>query len=175
MIIARDTSEIRRRVLLSLGSNIGDRAGFLHDAVDALCHRLGSELYSESGLYESAPLGSIEQPWFLNMAVEIETALGPLELLNIAKEIESDLGREPGRRWGPRKIDIDIVMCGDLKLELPELTIPHREFRARAFVLMPLAEIAPDAIDPVTGSTVVELLNALDATENVRKIETPNT
>jgi len=103
------------------------------------------------------PLGDEEQPSFVNMAAEIETTLEPLELLHVAKAIEVALGRRPGERWGPRTIDIDIVLCGLTVLDTPTLTVPHKEFRNRAFVLVPLVEIAPEAVDPVTGCTVAEL------------------
>jgi 2-amino-4-hydroxy-6-hydroxymethyldihydropteridine diphosphokinase len=109
---------------------------------------------------ETEPVGPPGQPPYLNLAAEIETDLDPLELLKAAKDIEARLGREAGVRWGPRPIDIDIVLWGDRIVDLPELAIPHREFRNRAFVLVPLAQIAPDAVDPVTGRRIEELARA---------------
>ncbi|HIJ73933.1 MAG TPA: 2-amino-4-hydroxy-6-hydroxymethyldihydropteridine diphosphokinase [Candidatus Hydrogenedentes bacterium] len=145
------------RVHLSLGSNVGDRKANLEAALDALGQLDGVRVTARSSCYETEPVGVVDQPAFLNMAAEVETVLEPLELYEAAKEIEKDLGREPTARWGPRTIDIDIVLWGDRVLESDRITLPHREFRNRAFVLAPLAEIAPDAIDPVTGETVAAL------------------
>ncbi len=145
------------RVQLSLGSNIGNRAGNLFEAQSHLAGHVGVELIAVSSLYETEPLGKTDQPDFLNMAVEIATKLQPTELLGVVKEIEVLLGRSDEGRWGPRIIDIDIVLWGDLEIDSDILTIPHKDFRRRAFVLRPLAEISPDAVDPVTGMTVEHL------------------
>lgn len=156
------------RVYLALGSNLGDRSGNLADAIEALgCHE-DIQICTISSCYETEPLGEAAQPQFLNMAVEIETETTPLELLKVVKDIEVRLGRRPARRWGPREIDIDLILWGPERVETEELTLPHADFRQRAFVLAPLAEIAPDAVDPVTGKTVRELAaspNALGRTE----------
>ncbi len=145
-------------MLLSLGSNLGDRATALREAVEAIGAVPGVRVCAVSSVYESEPWGVVEQPRFLNMAVEIETGLEPLELLNTVKAIEVRLGRVAGGvKWGPRLIDIDLILCGDLVVQGPELVLPHPEFRRRAFVLAPLAEIAGAAVDPVSGLTVAEL------------------
>lgn len=157
------------QAFLSLGSNRGDTTANLSAAVDSLDRLDGVSIASLSHCYESEAWGEPGQSTFLNLAVEIETALEPLELLNAAKGIERALGREPAPRWGPRIIDIDIVLWGDRVLDSPELTLPHREFRNRAFVLAPLAEIAADVVDPVTGSTVEELANRPEATGRVER------
>jgi len=141
-------------VQLSLGSNLGDRASALQAALRALAATEGVRLVAYSHCYETEPIGIKEQPAFLNMAVEIETALTPLELLNTVKALEADIGRQKSGRWGPREIDIDIILWGDLEYACDRLTLPHREFRERAFVLVPMAEIAPDAVDPVTGQSI---------------------
>jgi len=151
------------RVHLSLGSNLGDRPARLREALRALGHLEGTQLLVLSRCYETEPLGPAEQPAFLNLAAEIETALTPLELLNAVKDIEARLGRTASERWGPRVIDIDLILWGGRVMADAQLTLPHREFRGRAFVLRPLAEIAPDAIDPVTGKTVAELAAAPEA------------
>jgi 2-amino-4-hydroxy-6-hydroxymethyldihydropteridine diphosphokinase len=106
----------------------------------------------------------------LNLAAEIETAFDPLELLNAAKAIERGLGRTPTVRWGPREIDIDLVLWGSRIVETESLVLPHKEFRTRAFVLVPLAEIAPDAVDPVTGLSVRELAGRPEAQGDVTKL-----
>jgi 2-amino-4-hydroxy-6-hydroxymethyldihydropteridine diphosphokinase len=151
------------RVLLSLGSNLGDRGAHLRAALDALDRLEGVAVTAVSHAYETEPVGKTDQPVFVNVAAEIETDLEPLELLNAVKSIERGLGRVPAERWGPRVIDIDLVLWGETVLRTPELTLPHREFRKRAFVLAPLAEIAPGAVDPVTGLTVAELAGRPEA------------
>jgi len=145
------------RILLSLGSNLGDREGNLRAALRALRTLPGVTLGRVSHCYETKPLVDTAQPDFLNLAAEIETDLDPLELLDAVKDIEERVGRVATRRWGPRVIDIDLILCGAKAISEERLTVPHPEFRKRAFVLAPLAEIAPDAIDPVTGQTVAEL------------------
>ena len=156
--------------LLSLGSNLGDREANLRIALGVLDELDGTEVRAVSHCYETAAWGAPDQPVFLNLAAEIETALGPLELLNAIKGIERRLGREPGVRWGPRAIDIDIILCERVVLDTPELTVPHRAFRTRAFVLTPLAEIAADARDPVTGATMSELAARPEAAGAVRRL-----
>lgn len=144
-------------VYLSLGSNLGDSAGMLTQALERLDRLPATKVKRASRLYETEPVGELNQPAFLNIAAEIETGLRPLELLNAAQDIERDLGREKGPRWGPRLIDIDLILWGDTVLQEEELTLPHPRFRTRAFVLAPLSEIAPDARDPITGRTVRQL------------------
>ena len=157
------------RVLISLGSNVGDRVSSLRAAVKAL--QAFGQIRSVSPVYETAPVGELNQPAFLNAAVEIETALEPLELLNAVKSIENALGRTPRTRWGPREIDIDLVLWGERTFRSETLTLPHPEFRNRCFVLAPLADIAPDARDPETGLRIVELLAREDAQGQVKKTD----
>lgn len=149
---------MRETVLLGLGSNLGDSKKILRDALRLLDADPEVTVKRVSRGYVSAPVGITDQPEFLNLAAEIETALEPLEFLNVVKAIENRLGREPGPKWGPRRVDIDIVLWEDRVQESDALRIPHSEFRKRAFVLAPLAEIAPAAVDPETGLTVAELL-----------------
>ncbi|MCF6284512.1 MAG: 2-amino-4-hydroxy-6-hydroxymethyldihydropteridine diphosphokinase [Candidatus Hydrogenedentes bacterium] len=144
-------------VQLSLGSNLGERAAALQAALRALAAGSSVTLLSHSHCYETEPIGIKNQPPFLNMAVEIETDLDPLELLKTVKAIEQKLGRKESAHWGPREIDIDIILWGQTVFTSAQLTLPHKEFRNRAFVLVPMAEIAPEAVDPVTGETVANL------------------
>lgn len=159
------------RVYLSLGSNLGDRAANLSTALDALRETEGISVGAVSHRYATEPVGVTDQPEFLNLAAEIETDLAPLELLNAVNAIERALGRAPSGRWGPRNIDIDIVLWGELTVESDVLTIPHREFRNRAFVLSPLAELAAEAIDPVTGKTIAALAARPEVQGGIRRID----
>lgn len=158
-------------VYLSLGSNVGDRQQNLRAAVDALRAEAGVTVLRESRVYETAPVGDTDQGPFLNMAVAVETTLAPFDLLDRTQAIERALGRVPTRRWGPRIIDVDIVLWGEVTLGTARLTLPHLEFRNRAFVLVPLREIAGAAIDPVTGKSINTLAGACVGQERVRIIE----
>ena len=155
-------SDGRATVYLSLGSNLGDRIAMLSTAVASLGLVADIQVLRVSPVYESEAWGLTEQPKFLNIVVEIETALAPLELLHAVKALEQRLGRRPGRRWGPRSIDIDLILWGSVIVHTSELSLPHERFRERAFVLTPLADLAPEAIDPETGSTVAVLADRLD-------------
>lgn len=142
-------------MFLSLGSNLGYREGNLRAALRALEPVVRIDLVSS--VYETTPIGVTDQPAFLNVAVSGTTSIAPLALLAHIKEVERDVGRTVTYRWGPRVVDIDIVFYGDLLLDTPDLTIPHREMERRAFVLAPLAEIAPHHVHPGLSRTVAEL------------------
>lgn len=144
---------------LSLGSNLGDRAENLWQAVTAL-EVLGHH-YHASRLYETAAMYVTDQPAFLNMAVTMVSSYAPVSLLKNLKNIEKEIGRQQSYRHGPRLIDIDIVLCSALQVNQDGLTIPHTSFREREFVLRPLAEIAAEWVDPLTGKTVQDLLSLL--------------
>ncbi len=143
-------------VYLALGSNIGDRHKNLSAALQRLRERV--MLHKISSVYETAPVGYLDQPQFLNMVCYGQTACSPDELLRSVQTIEVALGRELSFRNAPRPIDIDILLYDDLYLETDRLTIPHPRMSERAFVLVPLAEISPFVIEPVSGKTVQELL-----------------
>jgi 2-amino-4-hydroxy-6-hydroxymethyldihydropteridine diphosphokinase len=154
---------------LGLGSNLGDRQANLDQALEFLGQRL--RIKKVSSIYDSEPVGNIEQPRFLNLVCEVVTNLPPKGLLALAKGIENKLGRIGGRSGAPRTIDIDILLYGNEVMNTPELTIPHPRMTKRAFVLVPLVEIAPDVVHPVTGQTAKEMLKAAREVQGVFKWE----
>ena len=152
---------------LSLGSNVGDRAAQLQDAVA----RLGAagRVLAASSIYETEPVEFAEQPWFLNCAVALETDKTPQQLMAAILKIEEEMGRRRVQKKGPRSIDIDILLFGDVIVESKELTIPHPAMHQRRFVLEPLAEIAAQVRHPVLKKTIRELRDALPEGQTVRK------
>jgi len=150
------------RAYIGLGSNMGEREKYLARAVDALGATPGVEVVKVSSFYETEPVGYTDQPMFVNAAVAVDTTLSPVELLRETQRIENALGRVRSIRWGPRTIDIDILLYGDEVVNTKELTVPHPLMHERGFVLAPLAEVAPDAVHPVLRLTVRELLEELE-------------
>jgi 2-amino-4-hydroxy-6-hydroxymethyldihydropteridine diphosphokinase len=145
---------------LGLGSNIGDRGATIVRALDELETRGIARITARSSLWRTPPWGYTEQEDFANLCALAETRLSPSELLSSLKGLEGDLGRTAGLRWGPRVIDIDILFYDDLKTEDADLTLPHRELFRRAFVLVPLAEIAPYLM--IAGHRIGEAADAID-------------
>ncbi len=148
------------RAFVGLGSNIGDSRNILQGAIEHLAAHSGVRLVSVSSLYLTTPVGGVIQDDFLNQAVAIDTTLNPEELLILVQSIEADFGRERLVRWGPRTLDLDILFYGDQTVDLPHLTIPHREIPDRGFVLAPMKEIAPNLEHPVLGHSMATLYGA---------------
>ncbi len=150
-------------VYLALGSNMGNRMTNLKTAVNNLTPQMNVK--KKSSVYETPPWGFTEQAWFLNQVVKAETYLKPEALLAHLKRLESALGREPNFTNGPRLIDIDILFYDDLVIYTPPLVVPHPRLHERAFVLLPLAEIAPDLVHPVLHKSINELLDEVEPIE----------
>jgi 2-amino-4-hydroxy-6-hydroxymethyldihydropteridine diphosphokinase len=151
---------------IGVGSNLGDRAFNCKQAI-GLLRQKGTTVSKESSLYETKPWGVRDQPLFLNMAIEIETDLKPFELLRTLKDIEKKMGREETFLWGPRIIDLDILLYDNNIVDEEGLRIPHPHMQDREFVLRPLYEIAGDAIHPSLLLSIEELLQRLKSTENM--------
>jgi 2-amino-4-hydroxy-6-hydroxymethyldihydropteridine diphosphokinase len=147
-------------VYLALGANLGNRQGNLLQAIQSI--RTFARVEKISSLYETTPVGYLDQPDFLNMAIQISTQLNPRGLIRSLKQIEKQIGRKTSFRNAPRPIDIDILLYDDHIIETEKLSIPHPRMSERAFVLAPLAEIAPQAIHPVLKLTISELLERVD-------------
>ena len=173
-------------IFLALGTNLGERLANLRAVLSVLSRRPSTaglddhstlrsgqrvERVAASRVFETPPWGFADQPAFLNMAVHARTDLGPESLLGWLKQLEVRLGREPGFRWGPRLIDLDILFYDDLVLDTPKLVIPHKRLHERAFVLVPLADLAPNLVHPVLGKTVRHLLAEVDASQIVLHTE----
>lgn len=157
---------MKNRVFIGLGSNIGDREKHIFDAIKHISSIPDTEVIRMSNIYETEPVGYTEQDRFLNMAVCIVTELEPLELLERLQHIENLLGRQRTVRWGPRTIDLDILLYEDLCLELPQLVIPHPRMFERAFVLIPLSEILDS--NEIMGMNVDELIKKCSDSDGIK-------
>ncbi len=151
---------MKTRVFLCLGSNLGDRKGNLDDALRLISDF--ADIRNVSSVYETAPVGYLDQPDFLNVVCEISTDLKPQELLERTQGIERELGRRKTVRFGPRNIDVDIILYGNEIINSDKLTIPHARMTDRAFVMVPLCEIAPDVVHPVRHMTIHDITDKID-------------
>jgi len=158
-----------KTVYLSLGSNIGDRAQNLRAATDELPHA-GVAVKKVSSFYETEPVDFREQPWFLNCAVEAETHFDAIMLLQALREIETKMGSKKLVAKGPRLIDMDILLYGAETIDTPELQVPHPRMHLRRFVLVPLAEIAPELVHPVLKKSATQLLLETPDRSVVRRV-----
>ncbi|HEX9035581.1 MAG TPA: 2-amino-4-hydroxy-6-hydroxymethyldihydropteridine diphosphokinase [Ktedonobacterales bacterium] len=157
----------RRQVFIGLGSNLGDRYAALRRAVELLQGMM--DVGQRSSVWDTAPELVLDQPRYLNAVVSARTDLDPFSLLNAVKEAERTIGRAPGVRYGPRLIDIDILLYDAWRVESRELVIPHPMLAERAFALAPLAELAPDLPHPFLGTTIAELLERVPYDAIVRE------
>ncbi|MFJ6414881.1 2-amino-4-hydroxy-6-hydroxymethyldihydropteridine diphosphokinase [Terribacillus saccharophilus] len=150
-----------KQAWIALGSNIAPRETYLQQAIQTLNEHAEIKLNQVSTVYETDPVGYEEQDQFLNLVAEVETSLKPMELLHVCQKIEQDLGRKRIIRWGPRTVDLDILLYSTENMNVEELTLPHQRMHERAFVLVPLAEIAPELL--LKGKRVQEWLDTLAA------------
>ena len=160
---------MKQTVYLSLGSNVGDRAKNLQNALVAL-EAENVHVVRVSSMFETEPVDYQDQPWFLNCAVHAETQVSPLELLHALRDIEAKMGSQKLVPKGPRLIDMDILLYGDETIDAPELQVPHPRMHLRRFVLEPLAEIAPQARHPILGKSAAEMLANSPDSSAVRKL-----
>jgi 2-amino-4-hydroxy-6-hydroxymethyldihydropteridine diphosphokinase len=157
----------KTRAFIGLGSNVGDRLQSLQRAMKHLTEIIDVQVRGVSSVYETAPLGPAAQAWFLNAVAAVDTRLSPATLLNQTQAIEHALGRETTYHWGPRTIDLDILLYGDMQVRTATLTIPHAELRHRAFVMIPLLEIDPGLVLP-DGTAISTCLSMLTPPQQVR-------
>ena len=157
-----NTSEVSiYQAAIALGSNLGDSLTTLDHSIRVLAETPGINLVNHSSWYRTKPVGP-PQPDYLNGCALLQVALSPHKLLATLLEIEQQFGRERKEHWGARTLDLDVILYENLVLDTPDLQIPHPRMRERAFVLVPLAEIAPSWIEPVSGKTIIELLKDVD-------------
>ena len=158
-----------KRVFVGIGSNLGDREFLIRKAVEGLRDIPHTSVLRVSSLYDTDPVGEIDQPAYLNAVAWLESELDARTLLWHLLLIEKRMGRVRAQRWGPRSIDLDLLFHGDSQIDEPDLQVPHPEAHRRAFVLHPMLELDPDFVHPSLGETVKKMVKKLDPTPSVRK------
>lgn len=152
---------------IGIGSNIGDRLGYIQQSVTMLSSYEGVELLESSGFYETEPYGFKDQNWFVNAIVKIRTTLSPVDLLHACQCVEEKLGRVREKKWGPRTIDLDILFYDDLVMDTDILTIPHPGMSERAYCIVPMLELDEDFIHPVLNKTMLQIHSDLESVDEV--------
>jgi 2-amino-4-hydroxy-6-hydroxymethyldihydropteridine diphosphokinase len=155
---------------IGIGSNMGDKVHRCEEAISEILRVDRHKLLAKSSFFKTQPMGYTSQDWFVNGVIKIETELGAVDLLRSLKAIEGQLGRVETFRWGPRTIDLDILLFDETRIETPDLQIPHPRLQERQFVLVPLAEIDPTLLHPVLKKTVQELLEDLKENQGVERL-----
>ncbi|KYD27350.1 2-amino-4-hydroxy-6-hydroxymethyldihydropteridine diphosphokinase [Geobacillus sp. FSL W8-0032] len=153
---------------IALGSNLGDRLSYLRSAIEALNDHKEIAVTSSSSIYETDPVGYVQQGKFLNMVIEVATTLSPFALLDVTQEIEQKLGRKREVRWGPRTLDLDILLYNHENIETEQLTIPHPRMMERAFVLIPLLEVNAFVTIPTLSEPLTDIIDRLPDKKGVR-------
>ena len=155
---------------IGIGSNVGDKIRNCKRAIAEITQHEQNSLIAQSSLYKTEPIGYTQQDWFINCAIEIETSLTAYELLHVLENIELSMGRKRSFKWGPRIIDLDILFFNEEIHQCEELTVPHPELEKRAFVLVPLCEIAGDYIHPVLKKSISQLMAQLEGEQGIEKL-----
>ncbi len=158
-------------IYIGIGANLGDREKTLQDATGILNEKPEIAIIAASAVYETAPIGVVDQPYFLNAVLQVHTSLSARSLLNCLLAIERKFGRLRETRWGPRTLDLDILLYSDAIINQPGLQVPHPHLHERAFVLVPLCDLKPDLKHPVLGQSIQFLTKSLGRDLPVRKIE----
>ena len=162
---------IYHKAFISIGSNLGLRIKNCIKAIEFLSDKEGITLKEISNFYETEPMHFQRQPWFINCVVRVETVMNYRDFFNFLKEIEFKMGRKKTFKYGPRLIDLDLLFFDDLVIDEDDLIVPHPQILNRKFVLMPLMDIAPDFIHPISGKSIKELLKKKEVSERIRKIK----
>ena len=155
---------------IGIGSNVGDKIRNCKRAIVEITQHEQNSLIAQSSLYKTEPIGYTQQDWFINCVIEIETSLTAYELLHILENIELAMGRKRSFKWGPRIIDLDILLFNEETIRSEELTVPHPELEKRAFVLAPLCEIAGDYMHPVLKKSISQLMAQLEGEQGIEKL-----
>ena len=159
---------------IGIGSNLGTPEKNCTKAIEKISNTKDIKIISKSSFYQTEPIGGVQQGWFVNSAIEIETDLSPENLLSVLLNLELAMGRIRKEKWGPRLIDLDLLLYGNLVLKKQELTLPHPEIQNRKFVLTPMSEIAENLIHPTLKKTIKTLLQESSDVTIVKKIKNPN-